>query len=128
VVVIKFFFRSLPSIEEADKRWTIFQIVLSAAFALVAIAVGVLTINTSNVDVTLLVIALVCFGLALLAVVYAFGLGIHWYSKRRVINNDVESERAKRDDRLHEDMQALIADMHENNRILREIQAGIKKA
>lgn len=103
----KTLFGTMPGIIEADKRWALFQIILSAVFSVIAIAVGFLTINTSNLDGAIMAIAVVLFSLGILGLVYGLGLGLYWYSKRHVIDNDVEAKRILRDDRLHQDMERM---------------------
>ena len=63
-----------------------------------------------------MLIAWILFGLGALALLYALGLGIYWFQPKHPIDDDAEVKRIKRDDRLHEDIQALIKEMrHDRN-------------
>ncbi len=116
----KLLFGALPSIQKAEKRWALFQILLSFVFLFVAVAVGILTIDTSTVTGGIMVAAIMLFGFGLLALVYAFGIGMYWFKPKHPIDNDEEAKRAKRDDRLHEDIQALIKEMRQDRNERRE--------
>ena len=61
-----FLFSSLPSISDSQRRWAFFQILLPVAFFFVAIAIGILTIDTSTVSGEIMIIAFFLFGLGLL--------------------------------------------------------------
>lgn len=116
----KFLFGSIPSITEAEKRWALFQILLSFVFFFVVIAIGFLTIDISTVSGGIMIIAFICFGLGLLALIYAFGIGLYWFTPKHPINNDEETRRAERDDRLHEDIQSLIKQIADLAQKMRE--------
>ncbi len=116
-----FLFLSLPSIADAQRRWTLFQIILSLVFFVTAIAVGLLTIDISRVGGVIMVIAIFLFALGLLGLMYAIGIGIYWFYPRHTTNNDVETKRVERDDRLHKDIQESITNTHN------DIQSLIKE-
>ncbi len=60
-----------------------------------------------------MIIAYFLFGLGLLALVYAFSIGIYWFRPKYPINKDGEVKRAEMDDRLHNDIQSLIQEMRQ---------------
>ncbi len=109
----KFIFVSLPSITDIQRRWALFQIILSLVFFFVACAVGILTIDTSTVNGEIMIIAFILFGIGFLGVLYTIGLGKHWFNPSVTVNNDEETKRAERADELHKDIHLLIKHIDE---------------
>ncbi|MBI4289299.1 MAG: hypothetical protein HY671_12845 [Chloroflexi bacterium] len=123
----KFLLVSLPSVTQSERRWASFQVILSAVFTSVAVAVGILAIDISKVHGAAMAVAFFFLGLGGLGFMYAIWLGITWYNLRYIVNNDTEAkttkaeaERVKRDDRLHEDMVSLSKDVAS---LVREMKA-----
>ncbi|MFC1872143.1 hypothetical protein ACFLYV_00265 [Chloroflexota bacterium] len=96
----KLIFGSIPSIVKAEKRWAMFQILLSFVFFFIATAIGFVTIDISKVHGWVMIVALIMFGLGGLALVYAFGVGLYWFSPKKNLNNDDEAK-------LNESLMAL---------------------
>jgi len=109
----RFFTFSLPSIRDYPRRWALFQVILSLAFFFAAIAVGLLAVDMSQVESAIMAIAIALFGLAVLCLLYAIAVGLHWYSEKNTVTDNTEAERIKRDDKLHEDIQALIQEIRQ---------------
>ncbi len=107
----RFLFLSLPSIADTQRRWALFQVILSLVFFVTAIAVGVLTIDISKVGGVIMAVAVFLFALGFLGLAYAIGIGLYWFKPRYTLNKDDETKRAERDDRLHEDIHSLIQEM-----------------
>jgi hypothetical protein len=110
----KLAFKRIPSIAKAEKRWAMFQILLSLVFFFVAVAVGLLTIDTATISEGFMIAALVLFVLGLLALVYAFGIGLYWFRAKRPMG-EMEEE-----GQLHKDIQALVGEIRALVKEMRE--------
>ena len=123
----KLIFGSLPSVSQSERRWALYQVILSLVFFSVAIAFGILAIDVSQVNKIIMGISIFFFVVGLIGLIYAFGLGIYWYNLRRTVMNNIEVAKAKRDDRLHQDIQSLIIVIKKNNQEIKSLNNAIVK-
>jgi hypothetical protein len=113
----KLLFASFPSVSHSERRWALYQVILSFAFFSLAIAIGILTIDVSVVSGEIMIAAVILLGLGCLGLVYAFGLGWHWYK--------LDSKKRRDAETLHTDIQDAIKAMVENNKTMQVIGENI---
>ena len=118
--LFNFLFASIPKTSKSEPRWAIFQVILSFFFLFVATAIALLTVDFQTVRGETVIVALIPIFFAMAFFVYAVGVGIHWYKSdsaasgsTKVNDDNGNASSTVRDNRLHDDIQALIHEMRE---------------
>lgn len=86
--VWKILFKSFPSVTIPDKRWALFQTLLSFALFFIGLGIALFSIISTGGG-GLMVAGWVLFGIGMAGLLYTIGLGIYFYNKHGKKTNNI---------------------------------------